>query len=70
MGKKKKKDSNHPYTVMCSSVLPQHPKLFKAAEPDQPHNSQYVHHPAHSNDSHSQHQAGFPILNYCPENSL
>ena len=65
----KKIDSNDQYSVMCSSVLPQHPKRFNAAEPDQSHNSQYVHHPVHTNDSDSQLQAGFPTLNHCPEKS-
>lgn len=38
---------------MCSSGLPKHTKCFKAAELDQPHSSQYMHHPVHTNDSAS-----------------
>lgn len=52
---------------MCSSVLPKHTKCFKAAELDQPHSSQYMHHPVHTNDSDSQRQGELPTLNYCPE---
>lgn len=49
--------------MMCSSALPKHTKCFKAAELDEPHSSQYMHHPVHTSDSDSQRQAELPILN-------
>lgn len=51
---------------MCSSVLPQHPKCFKAAEPDQPHNNQCMHHPAHTNDSHFTASSRVPYIELLP----